>query len=261
MTGPASRGDSFRGRTALVTGGGSGIGAAIAIELARRGAEVALVGRTERRLEEVADRIRSSDGVARTFPCDVRDRARVDEVVAETAAGDGPIHHLVNCAAGNFRSRPEDLSHNAWRSVVDIVLNGSWNMTQAVGRIMIDQPTSLSVLSIGTTMATRGSPTTVHSASAKAGVLTMTRSLAAAWGSRGVRLNVLTPGITADTQGHVALQDSADAQSAALTTIPAGRFTTPPEVARVAAFLLSDEAAYITGAELVMDGGRSLGTF
>lgn len=251
---------SFDGRVAIVTGGGSGIGESIARELARLGAAVALVGRRQDQLEAVAATIVAEGGQSAAFAADVRDRDRVQEVVDAVTVRFGGVDHLVNCAAGNFRVAPEEMSPNAWQAVTGIVLDGTWNCTQIVGKELIARGGG-SVLNIGTTMAEQGSATTVHSASAKAGVRTMTKSLASAWGRYGIRVNVLTPGITDDTAGADVLHATAAAHREALDTIPVGRLATRREVAEAASYLLSDYAGYVTGAELVIDGGRCLGKY
>ncbi|MCL4368229.1 MAG: SDR family oxidoreductase [Actinobacteria bacterium] len=250
---------AFEDRVAVVTGGSSGIGLAIARELARLEATIILLGRRESPLAEAAAQIEAAGGRAATFAADVRDRARVDEVVAEVVKQHGRIDHLVNSAAGNFQCRPEELTPNGWNAVVDIVLNGTWNMTQAVGRHMIENGRGGSILSIGTTAAMIGGPTTVHSSSAKAGVLSLTRSLAVAWAEHGVRLNVMTPGPTEDTGAMTFLYGEEGQWDAQVAAIPLARMLTQQEAADASAFLLSDFAGYVTGHNLVVDGGRSLG--
>ena len=250
---------SFDNRVAVVTGGGSGIGQAIALELSRLGAVVALLGRRQERVDAVADEIKSSGGAAAGYSVDVRRRDDVEAIMTKVVADHGKIDHLVNSAAGNFQADPQDLSPNAWNAVVDIVLGGTWNCTQTVGRHLIDRKSPGSVLNIGSNMARDGGPRTVHSASAKAGVLAMAKSLGVAWGPFGIRVNTLIPGPVADTPG-VSILHGDDAGESALTgTVPLGRFASKVEVARAASYLLSDYADYVTGAELVVDGGRSLG--
>jgi NAD(P)-dependent dehydrogenase (short-subunit alcohol dehydrogenase family) len=165
----------------------------------------------------------------------------------------------VNSAAGNFQARPEDLSANAWSAVVRIVLDGTWNATQLVAQHMIKAGTGGSILNIGTTASLIGGPSTVHSASAKAGVFAMTKSLGAAWAQHGIRVNVLTPGPTADTGAMDYLFNKPGEWEAQVNAIPMKRQATRDEIAHGATYLLSDYAGYITGHNLVIDGGRSLG--
>ncbi|MGP3737532.1 SDR family oxidoreductase (plasmid) [Streptomyces sp. GDS52] len=250
---------SFDGRVALITGGGSGLGEMIAYHLAALGATAVLIGRRADPVEAVAAAIRKRGGSADAFAADVRDRERVEEVVTETVARYGRIDHLVNNAAGNFRVAPEKMSPNAWNAVVRIVLDGSWHCTQTVGRHVIGRGGGGSVVSIGTTPALFGGADTAHSASAKAGVLAMTKSLALAWGTHGIRLNVVTPGLTDDTGAIGQLFPDADDYQANLAKIPMGRHANRDEIASAVTYLLSDHAGYITGQNLIVDGGRSLG--
>ncbi len=250
---------TLSGNVSIVSGGGSGIGQAIAEELARLGSTVVLFGRRVDVLKSAAESIWAKGGQAIYFPGDVRDRDRVDEVVAAAVHEFGAVNHLVNSAAGNFQIPPENLSRNGWASVVQIVLDGSWNFTQSVGKHMINNEQGGSILSIGTTSSLIGGPLTVHSTSAKAGVLAMTKSLAGAWAEYGIRLNVLTPGPTAGTGAQDYLYSGEGEWESQVKNIPLGREAALTEVANGAAYLLSDYAGYVTGANLVMDGGRSLG--
>jgi NAD(P)-dependent dehydrogenase (short-subunit alcohol dehydrogenase family) len=250
---------TFEDRVAIVTGGGSGIGEAIAGSLARLGASVALFGRTREKLDRACTEIETEGGTARAWVVDVRDRDAVQAAVQDVVGELGHVDHLVNNAAGNFRVAPEEMSPNAWESVVRIVLHGSWHCSQVVGQHMIERGRGGSILNIGSTMSWQGGPDTAHSASAKAGVLTMTRSLAAAWGKYGIRANVLVPGMTEGTAGIDVLLRSPEARQEALARVPLGRAVTKQEIAHAACYLLSDYAAYVTGTKLVMDGGRSLG--
>lgn len=251
---------TFERRVAMVTGGGSGIGRAIAAELARLGATVVVLGRTQSKLDEAVDEIRAVGGHGQPYSVDVRDREAVAAAVEAVVAEHGKIDHLINSAAGNFRVAAEHMSPNAWNAVVEIVLHGTWHCTQLVGQHMIRRGAGGSILSLGSTMASQGGPDTVHSASAKAGVATMTRSLAAAWGPYGIRINVLVPGTTDGTAGMQALHASpADQRRDPTATIPLRRLGTKEELAYAASYLLSDYASYVTGESLTMDGGRSLG--
>ena len=251
--------ESFEGRAYIVTGGGSGIGRAIALRLVQAGASVAVVGRTQSRLSEVVEAAGPAGGAVLPVIADVRDpdaaRAAVDAVTAEFGRIDG----LVNNAAGNFVCPAEDLSTNGWRAVIDIVLNGTWNFTSAVGRELIAAGRPGSILSVVASYAWTGHPGTVHSAAAKAGVVTMMRTLAVEWARFGIRANCIAPGPTTTDGAGAALWATDEARSRVLESVPAGRFATPEEIGDVAAFLMSDQAAYISGDVLTVDGGQSLG--
>lgn len=250
---------SFGGRVALVTGGGSGIGQGIALRLAELGAHVGLVGRDESKLLTTKSQVETAGGSATVLPGDVRDRDFVDAAESSLVESVGSIDLLVNAAAGNFRAKPEDLSPRGWSSVVDIVLDGTWNWCQAVGRRAISDSKPAVMLNIASLGAMYGGPDTVHSASAKGGVLAMTKSLASAWGRHGIRANVLTPGVIGGTPGVEVLLDQPGVLESIVSDIPLGRPGTHREIVDTALFLLSDFASYISGANLVVDGGRSLG--
>lgn len=206
--------NSFSGTVAVVTGGSSGIGEGIAVKLGGLGATVAVYGRRTEPLQRVEEQIRAAGGSATSLTGDVRDRQRVEEVLDELTGEHGAVTHLVNNAAGNFRVQPEELKANDWDAVVDIVLNGTWNFTQAVAQRNLRAGLPLSVVCIGTVGALNGGPTTAHSATAKAGVLAMVKSLAGAWGPAGIRLNMVTPGPISNTGGARALIGSGRTSSA-----------------------------------------------
>lgn len=228
--------------------------------LAAVGADVALLGRRPDVLEEAANAIAQAHGMRTVaVPADVRDPDAVEAAVAVAVDRLGPVRLLVTAAAGNFRVLPEEMSPRAWAAVTRIVLDGTWHATQAVGRRAIHAGNSASMLAIGTVGAVRGGPETVHSASAKAGVLAMTRSLAGAWGRHDIRLNVVTPGITAGTPGAEILWQDDAARDAVVQEIPLGRAARLQDVVDAGMFLLSDHAGHVTGQNLVVDGGRSLG--
>lgn len=248
----------MQGRIILVTGGGSGIGAAIAEALARRGATVAVSGRRMEKLEDVVARIAASGGRAVACQFDVRDVEQVKESVESLAERHGGIDGLVNNAAGNFVCPAEELSPNGWRAVVDIVLNGSWNCTAAVAPHLIARGGG-SILSVIASYAWTGHPGTVHSAAAKGGVLAMSRTLAAEWARFGIRVNCIAPGPTATEGAGAALWGSEEERRRVLASVPARRFASPDEIGEIAGFLMSEQAAYITGEVLTVDGGQSVG--
>lgn len=246
----------MKGKTIIVTGGSSGMGKAIAKRLCEEGANVVICGRDEEKLKRTKDEIERSSGQVLILPMDVRNREQVKELVDQTLNQFGQIDHLVNNAAGNFVVPAEKLTHNGWHAVIDIVLNGTWYCTQEVGKRWIEQGYKGSILNIVATYAWTGAAGVVHSASAKAGVLAMTKSLAVEWGSRyGIRVNCIAPGAIERTGGADKLIANKEMFQQIEEMIPLKRFGTPEEIAALAKFLLSDEAKYINGECITIDGG------
>ena len=251
--------EDLTGRAYLVTGGGSGIGAAIAVRLAAQGASVTVAGRRKEKLDEVVERIKHLGGSALAQPTDVRDADQAELAVKATVEQFGRIDGLVNSAAGNFVVPAASLSPNGWRAVIDIVLNGTWNCTSAVGRELIANGRPGTILNVVAAYAWTGHPGTVHSAAAKAGVLTMSKTLAVEWAPCGIRVNCISPGPTLTEGAGAALWATPEEHDSVLGSVPMGRFVEPEEVAGLASFLMSDRAGYITGEVLTADGGQSLG--
>lgn len=246
------------GKVAIVTGGGTGLGLSIAKELSARGARVVIASRKRENLEAGRQSILAAGFDCDTFVVDVRHAEQVQSLVEHTVAKHGSIDILVNNAAGNFVVPSEKLTPNGWLSVIGIVLNGTWFCSHFAGRKMIEQKSGC-ILNIIATFASTGAPGVVHSASAKAGVLAMTRTLAAEWGVHGIRVNALAPGVMlTENASKNLLFDSPAVQEKIRQRIPLRRFLPTEEAAKLAAFLVSDEAAYITGDVMTCDGGRSL---
>jgi NAD(P)-dependent dehydrogenase (short-subunit alcohol dehydrogenase family) len=243
----------LNGRTIVITGGGSGLGAEMARRFAGLGARVAVLGRRKEKLDEVVASIESAGGKASAYACDVREMAAVQEVAGRIGQVDG----LVNNAAGNFLAASEDLSSNAFKTVVDIVLNGTFHCTSAFGKKMIEGGRG-AIVNIVTTYAWTGSAFVLPSACAKAGVLAMTRSLAVEWAAYGVRVNAIAPGPVPTEGAFSRLLPDPSLEEAARNRIPLKRFGTPLEIADAATYLLSDGAGYVTGDCLTIDGGEWL---
>ena len=246
------------GKTAWVTGGGTGLGRAMAMRFAELGARVGVSGRREDPLRETVDAIHASGGQAAWSTCDVRDPDGVTAALSRIDDDLGRPDILVNNAAGNFLCPSEELSPNAFAAVVGIVLNGTWHCTHAMARRWIDEKVHGAVLSIATTYAWTGSAFVLPSACAKAGVVAMTRSLAVEWARHGIRLNAIAPG-PIPTEGAFSrlLPDPAMA-ARRMDKIPAGRFGTPEELAELAAYLVSDASEWMRGEVVTLDGGEWL---
>jgi NAD(P)-dependent dehydrogenase (short-subunit alcohol dehydrogenase family) len=250
---------TLSGKVALITGGGTGLGQAMALEFARLGARITVASRKLEHLERTVRMIQAQGGAALAVPVDVREPTQVDQMVAQTKERFGQIDILVNNAAGNFICRAEDLSANGWRAVVGIVLDGAFYCSRAVGQEMIARGQGGSILNLLATYAWTGGPGTIHSACAKAGVLAMTKTLAVEWARHRIRVNAIAPGPIETEGAGKALWASPEAHRLVEQTVPLKRFGQPIEVARAASYLVSDYASYITGEALVLDGGQWLG--
>jgi NAD(P)-dependent dehydrogenase (short-subunit alcohol dehydrogenase family) len=252
--------DLLQGRRALITGGGTGLGKAMARRFLELGATVYICGRRQEVLRTTCEELTTIAGNRiRGMPCDVRDLGAVDSIVAQIW-NDGSLDILVNNAAGNFLARTEELSPHAWEAVIGIVLMGTIHMTMACGRRWLSENTPATVLNIVATYASTasGSGYVVPSAVSKAGVQALTRSLAVEWGPRGIRMNAIAPG-PVPTEGAVSrLMPSQQLEALAKKRVPLRRFGKPEEIADLAAFLVSDGAAYINGEVVTIDGGEWL---
>ncbi len=251
----------LKGKHALITGGATGLGRAMARRYLELGATVYICGRREEVLEEATRELSASATTGRieSFRCDVRELAAVEEGIGRIWEA-GPLDILVNNAAGNFLSRTEDLSPRAFEAVIGIVLTGTINMTMTVGRRWLAERRPGTVLNIVATYASSGSGSgyVVPSAMAKAGVLALTRSLAVEWGPRGIRMNAIAPGPVPTEGAFSRLIPSKDLEKLAVKRVPMRRFGTPEEIANLAAYLVADGSSYINGEVVTMDGGEWL---
>ncbi|MDX1386268.1 MAG: SDR family oxidoreductase [bacterium] len=239
----------------LITGGGTGLGKAMALCFAGLGSHLVLASRKLENLEAVAREIKALGREALCVPTDVRDPAQVQSMVDRAVERFGRIDTLINNAAGNFLARAEELSPNGWKAVVEIVLNGSYFCANAVGKQMIRQKRG-HILNTVATYWDKGNPYTVHSAAAKAGVVAMAKTLAVEWAKHNIRVNCIAPGFVQTEGASSRLWAGMEGQ---LTQgVPLGRFAKPEEIAQAAVYLTSEAGAYITGEVLTVDGGGCL---
>ncbi|MBH0228959.1 2,4-dienoyl-CoA reductase [Halobacillus yeomjeoni] len=253
----------MKNKVVIVTGGSSGMGLYMAKRFLAEGANVAITGRSKERLDAAAEQI--ADGAESrllTIEMDVREVEDAKRMVDETVSAFGRIDHLVNNAAGNFIAPAEKLSPNGWNSVINIVLNGTFYCSQEVGKYWIENKIQGSILNMVATYAWNAGAGVIHSASAKAGVLAMTRTLAVEWGKKyGIRANAIAPGPIERTGGAEKLFESEAAAQRTLNSVPLGRLGTPEEIAGLANFILSEEASYMNGEVVTLDGGQWLNQF
>lgn len=250
--------DLLAGKRILVTGGGSGLGAAMATRFAGLGASLVLCGRRAEVLEATAAALRAVGASVDTAVCDVRDAAAVETMV-ERLWTDAPVDVLVNNAAASFIARTETLSPRAADAILATTLHGAMYCTLALGKRWIASGRAGTVLSILSTSTLTGRAFTVPSAMAKAGLLAMTRSLAVEWGPQGIRLVAIAPGPFPTDGSNRQLNPGERGASAARAPMnPSGRVGRPPELADLASYLVSDQASYINGEMVTIDGGAHL---
>lgn len=249
--------DLLAGETALVTGGGTGIGKAISLAYADHGADVAIASRSMEHLEPVAEEIenRGVDSCATTV--DIREPDRVEAMLETVVDGLGDVTILVNNAGANFLSPAENLSPNGWRSVVGTILDGTAHCTFAVGEHMIDHGKGGSIIAMGATNSVRGAPYHAHSGAGKAGIHNLMQSVAAEWADEGIRANTIAPGVI-ETEGISEVMPDGMAEQIVDHDLAMDRLGTPEDCVPLAVFLASDASAYVTGSYYVVDGGQLL---
>lgn len=250
------------GQRILVTGGGSGLGRVMAEGFLILGADVTICGRRGALLDEAAAQMMAAHGgKVRGIACDIREPDSIEAMLDQIWADGGALTGLVNNAAGNFVSRTEDLSMRGFDAIANIVFRGTFAVTLACGKRWIAQGVPASVLSILATWVWNGSAFTVPSAMSKAAVNNMTQSLAVEWADRGIRLNSIAPG-TFPTEGMTARLRPTEGEAAFKNTddYPMGRVGHMPELANLAAYLMSPGAEYLTGQTIAIDGARYLAT-
>lgn len=241
------------GTVALVTGGGSGIGAAIAKAFVKKGAKVAVVDINDQVARAEADVLGES---ALPFVCDVSNAASVNATVASVVSAFGRIDILVNSAGVVYLAPAEDLSLEHWERTIDINLKGSFLVTQAVGKVMIAAGHGGKIINLASQAGTVAIEEHVAYCASKFGVIGMSKTFAAEWGKHGICVNTISPTIVLTELGKKAW--AGDKGEAAVKRIPVGRFAYPEEIAASAVFLASSGADMINGADLIVDGGYTI---
>lgn len=248
--------DLLRDRNVLITGGGTGICRGIALAFARHGAHIAVTSRKQENLDAAANEIAALGVKSLALAADVRVVQEVEAAVAQTVQGLGSIDIVVNGAAGNFLAPVEKLSYNGFKTVIDIDLLGTYNVSKACMPHMQAERTP-SIINISATLHYGATIMQSHVSAAKAGIDALTRTLALEWGPKGIRVNAIAPGPIGDTEGMRRLAPGKIGEKMA-QAVPLKRFGRIDEIADAAMFLASDAASYITGSILVVDGGRWL---
>ena len=248
----------FKDDHIVVTGGGTGLGRAMAMRFASLGARVTICGRREEPLAETAKEITDGGGRAEGISCNLKEYEAVETMIAEAESRQGNVTKLVNNAAGNFLAPTEQLTPNGFDAIVKTNLYGSFYATQACGRRWIERKHAGSVMSIVTTYAETGSAFLIPSAVSKAGIVTLMKSLAAEWGVYGIRLNAIAPGPFPTEGANSRLMPDERLAEKMYRLIPLQRVGEHHELTDIAVFLLSDLSSYLTGEVIYLDGGASL---
>jgi NAD(P)-dependent dehydrogenase (short-subunit alcohol dehydrogenase family) len=253
--------NALAGKTALVTGGATGIGAAIVRKLGKLGARVAITSRKEDNLKAAVQGFAEEDGIEVIYRVgDVRDSDGIAAVISDIGSQLGGLDILVCNAAGNFICPTEDLSSNGWRTVIDIDLNGTFNCCQAALPFLKNAASGGRIISISTTHADSGWPTAAHAGAAKAGIQNLMKSLSAEWGKYGIRANWVSPGPIEGTEGVDRLIIAQGKAREVLNRIPLGTFGQGEDIANAVVFLAGETGAYVSGTELVVDGAARWGS-
>lgn len=258
--------DVLKGKKILVTGGGTGLGKEMSEHYVQHGADVVICGRRESVLADTAKEFKDKYGAdVRYQPLDIRSPQDVEDFI-ESIFQEGPLHGLVNNAAGNFISPTKDLSARGFDAIANIVFHGTFYVTNAVGKKWLEQNIKGSIISILATWVWTGSPFVVPSAMSKSALNTMTKSLAVEWGPHGIRINAIAPGPfpTEGAWARLSPKGALDDESSSMSTIPMGRVGEMSELQNLATFLMADGCEYLTGQTIALDGAQYLsggGTF
>lgn len=249
--------DALAGRVALITGGGSGIGFGIAKAFAACGARLVLASRNLEKLNTAVKAIRDTGGEAIAVQADVRSYDDVENTVQTAIKHFDGLDIVIANAAGNFLVPAAEMSPNAWKTVIDIDLNGTYFCARASYPALKKSHFGGRFIAISTTRALEGWPGCAHAGAAKAGIMSLIRTLTSEWGKDGIRCNTIAPGAIGDTEGVKRIYEDSGRRELELSSIPLGEFGKTTDIAQAAVFLCSDAGSYITGADIVVDGGRN----
>lgn len=253
------RDDLFDDKVVLITGGGTGIGRRIAVDFGRLGAHVVVAARREDPLRETIEIIEADGGSGSWYAdLDIRNEERIDEVVDAIFEDRGRLDVLVNNAGGNFVGPAMAMSPNGWRTVIDINLNGTFLMCRAVGQRWLTRDFPGRIINISATNAYNGSPLMAHSGASKAGINSLTETLAVEWGASGITVNAVLPGPVRTEGSDERLWTDESTVERLESKIPLGRFGTPEDISPLVQFLASDAGGFITGSLIAIDGGDRL---
>jgi len=250
--------DILQDKIAVITGAGTGIGRTVALELARHGAHIVLAARKADRLEAAAEEVRALGRRALVIPTDVTEHKQVKNLIESAKSEFGCVDIMINNAAANFIRPSRMLTAVRWKKIIDIVLNGSFHGCLEAGKVMLEQGGGV-IVNIVATYVWHGAPGLAPSASAKAGVVTLTKTLGAEWAASGVRVNAIAPGFIDTPQARDALWPTPEMKKSLVDSIPAKRFGTEKDVSDLIIYLASPMGGYINGETIVADGGHHLG--
>jgi len=248
---------TLAGRVALITGGGTGIGFAIASGFVEVGVKVILASRKLDQLNIAVEKLRRAGGTAMAVQADVRNYEEVEASVKAATDTYGGLDIMIANAAGNFFVPTAEMSPNAWKAVIEIDLSGTFHCARAAYQALRGSRFGGRLIAISTTRGLEGWPGCAHAGAAKAGIISLMRTLASEWGPDGIRCNTVNPGAIGNTEGVKRLYEDRGVAERELASIPLGTFGDSGDIAQAVIYLCSDAGAYVNGCDLVVDGGRS----
>ena len=249
--------DLLRDQVCIITGGATGIGWAIAQSMAKLGARLVLASRKVDRLQAATDELIRNGTPAIAVPTNVREPKEVDALVARAVEHFGTVDILINNAGANFLCPASQMTPNGWRTVIDVVLNGTFYCSSAAGKVMLDRKKGL-IINMAATNGENASPMMCHSGAAKAGVISLTQTMAVEWAPFGVRVNAVSPGPVSTEGANARLWAAPEVMAKLERRVPLGRFASADDCVGPVLFLCSPAGRFLTGAVLAVDGGDRL---